>query len=84
MHLEASEFEPSSMGRVVGKLRGCRLTSELISSTVGSELTFYGVLDSSSTGGHGKNVRRKYLKSMSILGVLSFGPNLAVTSGLEN
>ena len=32
------------------------MTSELISSTVvGSELTFYGVLDSFSTGGHGKN-----------------------------
>ena len=85
MHLEASEFEPSSMGRVVGKLRGCRLTSELISSTVGSELTFYGVLDSSSTGEHGKKCPAKIFEVyVEILGVLSFGPNLAVTSGLEN
>ena len=32
-----------------------RLTSELISLSVGSELTFYAVLDSFCARGHGKN-----------------------------
>ena len=77
----------SSISRVhvLGKLRGGRLTSELISSTVGSELTFYGVLDSFSTAGHGKNCPVKIFEVyVEILGVLSFGSNLAATSGLEN
>ena len=61
------------------------MTSKLISSTVGSELTFYGVLDSFSTAGHGKNCPVKIFEVyVEILGVLSFGSNLAATSGLEN
>jgi hypothetical protein len=62
------------------------LTSELISSTVGSELTFYGVLDSFSTAGHVKKcpVKAIFEVYVEILGVLSFGSNLAATSGLEN
>ena len=73
--------------RVLGKLRGGRLTSESTSSTIGSELTFYGVLDSftCSTAGHEKNCPVKIFEVyVEILGVLSFGPNLAATSGLEN
>ena len=59
--------------------------SELISATVGSELTFYGVLDSFSTAGHGKNCPVKIFEVyVEILGVLSFVSNLAATSGLEN
>ena len=58
--------------------------SELIFSTVGSELTFYGVLDSFSTAGHGKNCPVKIFEVyVEILGVLSFVSNLAATSGLE-
>ena len=37
-------------------LRYGRLTSELISLSVGSELTFYAVLDSFSTGGAWKKL----------------------------
>ena len=42
-------------GRVNVDLTYGRLTSELISLSVGSELTFYAVLDSFSARGHGKN-----------------------------
>ena len=66
-------------------LRGCRLISELISLSVGSELTFYAVLDSFSARGHGKNCPVKiFEKSMLRYWVLSFGLNLAATSGLRN
>ena len=41
--------------RVLGKLRGGRLISELISLSVVSECTFYAVLDNFSTRGYGKN-----------------------------
>ena len=40
---------------VVMDLRYGRLTSELISLSVGSELTFYAALDSFSARRHGKN-----------------------------
>ena len=71
--------------RVLGKLRGGRLISELISLSVVSECTFYAVLDSFSTRGHGKNCPVKIFEVyVEILGVLCFGPNLAATSGLAN
>ena len=55
-------------------LRYGRLTSELISLSVGSELTFYAVLDSFSTGGHGKNCPVKIFEVyVEILGFLYFG-----------
>ena len=74
-----------SRSRVVVDLRYGRLTSELISLSVGSELTFYAVLDSFSARGHGKNCPVKIFEVyVEILGFLSFGPNLAATSGLEN
>ena len=51
-----------------------RLTSELISLSVGSELTFYAVLDSFSARGHGKNCPVKIFEVyVEILGVLYFG-----------
>ena len=42
--------------RVLGKLRGGRLISELISLSVVSECTFYAVLDSFSTRGAWKKL----------------------------
>ena len=59
-------------------LRYGRLTSELISLSVGrvvgSELTFYAVLDSFSARGHGKNCPVKIFEVyVEILGVLYFG-----------
>ena len=75
---------PVPTGRVLGK-RGGRLISELISLSVVSECTFYAVLDSFSTRGHGKNCPVKIFEVyVEILGVLCFGPNLGVTSGLAN
>ena len=66
-------------------LRDSRLTSELLSSSIGSELTFCAVLDSFSTRGHGKNCPVKIFEVyVEILGFLSFGSNLAATGGLEN
>ena len=60
--------------RVVVDLRYGRLTSELISLSVGSELTFYAVLDSFSARGHGKNCPVKIFEVyVEILGVLYFG-----------
>ena len=60
--------------RVLGKLRGGRLISELISLSVVSECTFYAVLDSFSTRGHGKNCPVKIFEVyVEILGVLSVG-----------
>ena len=64
----------SSTCRVVVDLRYGRLTSELISLSVGSELTFYAVLDSFSARGHGKNCPVKIFEVyVEILGVLYFG-----------
>ena len=55
-------------------LRGGRLTSELISLSVGGELTFYAVLDSFSARGHGKNCPVKIFEvHVEMLGFLSFG-----------
>ena len=55
-------------------LRYGRLTSELISLSVGSELTFYAALDSFSARGHGKNCPVKIFEVyVKILGVLYFG-----------
>ena len=63
-----------SLARVVVDLRYGRLTSELISLSVGSELTFYAVLDSFSARGHGKNCPVKIFEVyVEILGVLYFG-----------
>ena len=60
--------------RVVLDLTYGRLTSELISQSVGSELTFYAVLDSFSARGHGKNCPVKIFEVyVEILGVLYFG-----------
>ena len=60
--------------RVVVDLRDSRLTSELISLSVGSELTFCAVLDSFSTKGHGKNCPVKIFEVyVEILWVLYFG-----------
>ena len=60
--------------RVLGKLRGGRLISELISLSVVSECTFYAVLDSFSTRGYGKNCPVKIFEVyVEILGVLSVG-----------
>ena len=59
---------------LVVDLRYGRLTSELISLSVGSELTFYAVLDSFSARGHGKNCPVKIFEVyVEILGVLYFG-----------
>ena len=55
-------------------LRDGRLTSQLISLSVGSELTFCAVLDSFSTKGHGKNCPVKIFEVyVEILWVLYFG-----------
>jgi len=63
-----------SRSRVVVDLRYGRLISELISLSVGSELTFYAVLDSFSARGHGKNCPVKIFEVyVEILGVLYFG-----------
>ena len=52
------------------------MISELISLSVVSECTFYAVLDSFSTRGHGKNCPVKIFEVyVEILGVLCFGPN---------
>ena len=60
--------------RVVVDLRDSRLISELLSSSVGSELTFCAVLDSFSTKGHGKNCPVKIFEVyVEILWVLYFG-----------
>ena len=52
-----------------------RLISELLSSSVGSELTFCAVLDSFSTRGHGKNCPPVKIFEVFVetLGVLCFG-----------
>jgi len=66
-------------------LRGSRLTSELISSSVGSELTFFGVLDSFSAGGHGKNCPVKMFEVyVEMLGVLSAGRIWLRPRGVRN
>ncbi len=60
--------------RVVVDLRDGRLTSQLISLSVGSELTFCAVLDSFSTKGHGKNCPVKIFEVyVETLWVLYFG-----------
>ena len=51
-----------------------KLTFELISLSVGSELAFCAVLDSFSARGHGKNCPVKIFEVyVEILGVLYFG-----------
>ena len=71
--------------RVVVDLRYGKLTSELISLSVGSELTFYAVLDSFSARGHGKNCPVKIFEVyVEILGVLYFGRICRRPGGLRN
>ena len=66
-------------------LRDSRLTSQLISLSVGSELTFCAVLDSFSTKGHGKNCPVKIFEVyVEILGVLYFGRICRRPGGLRN
>ena len=72
-------------GRVLGKLRGGRLISELISLSVVSECTFYAVLDSFSARGHGKNCPVKIFEVyVEMLGVLYFGRICRRPGGLRN
>ena len=69
-----NSINPCEETRVLGKLRGGRLISELISLSVVSECTFYAVLDSFSTRGYGKNCPVKIFEVyVEILGVLSVG-----------
>ena len=76
LHVDLIDLDIYGTGtcRVLGKLRGGRLISELISLSVVSECTFYAVLDSFSTRGYGKNCPVKIFEVyVEILGVLSVG-----------
>ena len=67
-------------------LRYGRLTSELISLSVGSELTSYVVLDSFSARGHGKNCPVKIFEvyvEIHCIGGFVFWLNLPATGGVE-
>ena len=64
-------------------LRYGKLISELISLSVGSELTFYAVLDSFSAKGPGKNCPVKIFEACRDIGVFVFWLNLPATGGVE-